>query len=26
VPCVMAIVLVHAKSVQAGGRSLEAFG
>ena len=26
VPCVMAIVLVHAKSVQAGGRTLEAFG
>jgi quercetin dioxygenase-like cupin family protein len=26
VPCVMAIVLVHAKSVQADGRSLEAFG
>ena len=25
-PCVMAIVLVHAKSVSAGGRSLEAFG
>ena len=26
VPCVMAIVLVHAKSVQADGRALEAFG
>ena len=25
-PCVMAVVLVHAKPVEAGGRTLEAFG